>query len=143
MPGNIQSPTAELGEASCSLLSIFRGSLLSLSLSSIHSELCCQTVFLKPLWNGEEYPKPTTPQKRQLNFPIKVPNVYLRLLFSPDCQNTEISLCLNFRFAAAAASLQSCPTLYDPIDGSPPGSPVPGILQARTLEWVAISFSNA
>ena len=45
--------------------------------------------------------------------------------------------------AAAAKSLQSCFTLCDPIDGSPPGSPVPGILQARTLEWVAISFSNA
>ena len=45
--------------------------------------------------------------------------------------------------AAAAKSLQSCPTLCGPIDGSPPGSPVPGILQARTLEWVAISFSNA
>ena len=44
--------------------------------------------------------------------------------------------------AAAAKSLQSCPTLCDPIDGSPPGSPVPGILQARILEWVAISFSN-
>ena len=43
--------------------------------------------------------------------------------------------------AAAAKLLQSCPTLCDPIDGSPPGSPVPGILQARTLEWVAISFS--
>ena len=46
-------------------------------------------------------------------------------------------------YAAAAKSLQSCPTLWDPIDGSPPGSTVPGILQARTLEWVAISFSNA
>ena len=45
--------------------------------------------------------------------------------------------------AAAAKSLQSCPTLCDPIDGSPPGSPVPGILQARILEWAAISFSNA
>ena len=45
--------------------------------------------------------------------------------------------------AAAAKSLQSCPTLCDPIDGSPPGSPVPGILQARILEWVAISFSSA
>ena len=44
--------------------------------------------------------------------------------------------------AAAAKSLQSCPTLCDPIDGSPQGSPVPGILQARALEWVAISFSN-
>ena len=45
--------------------------------------------------------------------------------------------------AAAAKSLQSCPTLCDPRDSSPPASPVPGILQARTLEWVAISFSNA
>ena len=45
--------------------------------------------------------------------------------------------------SAAAKLLQSCPTLCNPIDGSPPGSPVPEILQARTLEWVAISFSNA
>ena len=44
---------------------------------------------------------------------------------------------------SAAKSLQSCPTLCNPIDGSPPGSPIPGILQARTLEWAAISFSNA
>ena len=49
----------------------------------------------------------------------------------------------NTTAAAAAKSLQSCPTLCDPIDGSPPGSPVPGILQVRTLECVAISFSNA
>ena len=48
-----------------------------------------------------------------------------------------------YNAAAAAKSLQSCLTLCDPIDSSPPGSPVPGILQARTLEWVAISFSNA
>ena len=54
------------------------------------------------------------------------------------------NLLLSTSYAAATAkSLQSCPTLCDPIDGSPPGSPVPGILQARTLEWVAISFSNA
>ena len=52
---------------------------------------------------------------------------------------------MEWKYAAAAAakSPKSCPTLCDPIDGSPPGSPVPGILQARTLEWVAISFSNA
>ena len=46
-------------------------------------------------------------------------------------------------WVVAAKSLQPCPTLCDPIDGSPPGSPVPGILQARTREWVDISFSNA
>ena len=50
---------------------------------------------------------------------------------------------LSLSLAAVAKSLQSCPNLCDPIDGSPPGSPVPGILQARILEWVAISFSNA
>ena len=52
-------------------------------------------------------------------------------------------LCIYFIYDAAAKSLQSCPTLCDPTDGSPRGSPVPGILQARTLEGVAISFSNA
>ena len=56
----------------------------------------------------------------------------------PQCKCT-----LELSAAAAAKSLQSCPTLCNPIDSSPPGSPVPGILQARTLEWVAISFSNA
>ena len=60
---------------------------------------------------------------------------------------TEIKYTLQEKAAAAAAaaakSLQLCPTLCDPIDGSPPGSPFPGILKARTLEWVAISFSNA
>ena len=54
-----------------------------------------------------------------------------------------LSVSVESAAAAAAKLLQSCPTLCDPIDGSPPGSPVPGILQARTLEWVAISFSNA
>ena len=59
-------------------------------------------------------------------------------------RHRERSVVPQLRSAAAAAkSLQSCPTLCDPIDGSPPGSPVPGVLQARTLEWVAISFSNA
>ena len=65
--------------------------------------------------------------------------VYLRLThFKSSIRQFKKTLA-----AAAAKSLQSCPTLCDPIDGSPPGSPVPGILQARTLEWVAISFSNA
>ena len=57
--------------------------------------------------------------------------------------NSPLNQSLIQSFAAAAKLLQSCPTLFDPIDGSPPGSPIPGILQARTLEWVAISFSNA
>ena len=58
-------------------------------------------------------------------------------------EEPEIKLPTSAAAAAAAKSLQSCPALCDPIDGSPPGSPVPGILQARTLEWVAISFSTA
>ena len=71
-------------------------------------------------------------------------------LHSPLQQETktEATFALNTAFlhaaaAAAAKPLQSCPTLHDPIDGSPPGSAIPGILQARTLEWVAISFSSA
>ena len=57
-------------------------------------------------------------------------------------QYTFYLLCRYFQHTSAAKSLQLCLTLWDPIDGSPLGSPVPGLLQARTLEWVAISFSN-
>ena len=66
--------------------------------------------------------------------------LYLDVIYR---QNTSISSIAFDAAAAAAKLLQSCPTLCDPIDGSPPGSPVPGILQARTLEWVAIAFSSA
>ena len=59
------------------------------------------------------------------------------------CMASETHQGVTTAAAAAAKSLQSSPTLCDPIDGLPPGSPVPGILQARTLEWAAISFSNA
>ena len=65
-------------------------------------------------------------------------------LFQRVNSSHEVAKALEFQLLIAAAkSLQSCPTLCNPIDGSSPGSPVPGILQARTLEWVAISFSNA
>ena len=75
----------------------------------------------------------------------------LRVMFETS-RNPSLSPTVGVRFvlpkedaaaAAAAKLLQSCSTLCNPIDGSPPGSPIPGILQARTLEWVAISFSNA
>jgi len=60
------------------------------------------------------------------------------------CRELNLVLCDDLEgWDAAAKSFQSCPTLCDPTDGSSLGSPVPGILQARTLEWVAISFSNA
>ena len=66
--------------------------------------------------------------------------MYIYVFFSTNCVCIYISIVCVY---AAAKSLQSCLTLCDPIDGSPPGSPIPGILQTRTLEWVAISFSNA
>ena len=73
----------------------------------------------------------------------KLSSVYYSI-YSADIHFSSVLLCFLPKFAAAAAkSLHSCLTLCDPIDGSPPGSPVPGILQARTLEWVAISFFNA
>ena len=66
------------------------------------------------------------------------------MLLQPYHSNSVLGILdYNAASAAAAKSLQSCPTLCDPIDGRPSGSPVPGILQARTLEWVAISFFNA
>ena len=76
-----------------------------------------------------------------------VPLIYISV-FVPYCLCTILSFKKNFFFKYKfiyfdAKSLQSCLTLCNPIDGSPPGSPISGILQARTLEWVAISFSNA
>ena len=77
-----------------------------------------------------------------------VSSAYLRLLIFllailiPAYDSSSPAFCMRYS-AAAAKSLQLCLTLCDPRDGSPPGSPIPGILQARTLEWVAISFSNA
>jgi len=68
---------------------------------------------------------------------------YICTIIWLEGQNFALNQTAAAAAAAAAKSLQSCPTLCDPIDGSPPGSPVPGILQARILEWVAISFSNA
>ena len=70
--------------------------------------------------------------------PVLCWNTYWNL----DCPMYKVNLPKDVMLCYAK-SLQSCPTLCDPIDGSPPGSPVPGILQARTLEWAAISFSNA
>ena len=72
-------------------------------------------------------------------------NIFLKLGLQPGLNGKkgEVFSPLYLFAAAAAKSLQSCPTLCDPIDGSPPGSPVPGILQARIMEWVAVSSSNA
>ena len=76
---------------------------------------------------------------------MEVHNIVQEAMIKTICKKKKCKKAkwLSAAAAAAAKSLQSCPTLCDPIDGSSPGSPVPGILQARTLEWVAISFSNA
>ena len=89
-----------------------------------HFTLVGMAIIKKSTVNSEE-----GMQKRELSYTV----------------GGNINWCSHYReqYAAAAKSLQSCPTLCDPIDISPPGSPIPGILQARTLEWVAIAFSNA
>ena len=111
--------------------------------------MCCHVWLLATTWTvAHRAPLsigfPTEEHWSGLPFPPlrDIPNPGIQPL-SPEspalagrCFTTELPV-------AAAKSLQSCPTLCDPIDGSPPGSPVPGILQARTLEWVAIAFSNA
>ena len=96
---------------------------------------------------------PALPRCRQILYhwatreaPSEIPT-HCTSLFSPcevlSALSQKLVVSTSEKTHAAAKSLQSCPTLCNPIDGSPPGSPVPGILQARTLEWVAISFSNA
>ena len=82
-------------------------------------------------------------EKRSVGLGIIHDSEYTSGLFLTFWFKTNFNNNHNWSAATAAKSLQSCPTLCDPIDGSPPVSPVPGILQARTLEWVAISFSNA
>ena len=99
-----------------------------------------------------EYPKARSPQCPEAEVPGGSGNLcvcvghrgggWVQAIIS-SFLSAWASLSRDFAAAAAAKSLQSGPTLCDPIDGSPPGSAVPGILQARTLEWVAISFSNA
>ena len=83
--------------------------------------------------------------KQQQLLTLVMSILLLLVLLYPLCliQVTYTHINAHLLSAAAAKLLQSCPTLCDPRDGSPPGSPVPGILQARTLEWVAVSFSNA
>ena len=94
-------------------------------------------------WISFPYPGRRKWQPTPLYFPWKVPGQKSLAGYSPRGLKRDHKSWTWLPAAAAAKSLQSCPTLCDPIDSSPPGSPVPGILQARTLEWVAISFSNA
>ena len=93
------------------------------------------------IWKSQQWP-----QNWKRSVFISIPKKGNAKECSNYCTIAHIShaskVMLKILQAAAAKSLQSCPTLCDPIDGSPPGSPIPGILQARTLEWVAISFSS-
>ena len=85
-------------------------------------------------------------QSPGLLFRLLITTNLLLILCLTEQNNPLIPICLGYNnnyWLAAAKSLQSCPTLCNPIDSGPPGSPIPGILQARTLEWVAISFSSA
>ena len=122
---------------------------------SNHLILCCPLLLLPSMFlrirvfSSESVFPITWPKYWSFSFSISPPNEYSGLIsFRMDWLDLlakAISRVFSNITAAAAAakSPQSCPTLCDPTDGSPPGSPIPGILQARTLEWVAISFSNA
>ena len=104
----------------------------SISPSNEYSGLISFTIDWFDLREVQEIlTSPPAPQFKSINSPA------LRLLYGPILTSTHAAA------AAAAKSLQSCPTLCDPIEDRAPGSPIPGILQARILEWVAFSFSSA
>ena len=137
---------------------IFQATVLewgAIAFSKNYSRDICKTIFQKilfPLLNSRKLNKNQIIMIKQilvtgLTFKCYWKKVwflvYWNIPFGTVSGIKWIEDKLRIQFAAAAAkSLQSCPTLCDPIDGGPPGFPVPGILQARTLEWVAISFSN-
>ena len=99
--------------------------------------LCPWGFFRQEYWSGWPFPSPGDLPKPGIG--PRSPNLQENSLPSEPPGNPRM-----LAAAAAAAQLrQSCPTLCNPVDGSPPGSPIPGILQARILDWVAISFSNA
>ena len=114
---------------------IFLGSKITTDGDCSHEIKRCLLLGRKVMTNLDSILK-----SRDVTWPTKV-HLVKAMVFPVvmyGCESWTIK-----KAAAAAKSLQLCPTLCDPIDGSPPGSPVPGILQARTLEWVAISLSNA
>ena len=114
---------------------LFLGSKITADGDCSHEIKRCLLLGRKAMTNLDSILK-----SRDITLPTKVhlAKAMVFPLVMNGCESYTIK-----KAAAAAKSLQSCPTLCDPRDGSPPGSPIPGILQARTLEWVAISFSNA
>ena len=138
LPGNLQwklvnslHTTTHLGEKAFQRLleNSFRGTGLQTTIRQVVSS--CPTCRLS---NPQEARRPQLAQPIQQRGTCPGEDGQMDFTRRPISQECA---------AAAAKSLQSCPTLCGPTDGSPPGSPVPGILQGRTLEWVAISFSNA
>ena len=111
---------------------IFLGSKITTDGDCSHEIKRCLLLWRKAMTNLDSILK-----SRDTTFPTKV--CLVKAMVFP----VVMYGCQSWTIKKAAKSLQSCPTLYDPIDGSPPGFPIPGILQARTLEWVAISYSNA
>ena len=117
--------------------------------------MCLSPLLPSVLWfNLTSLDSPSWLHSIHINsFPDTFYPLYTLVLLRPISHTWNLFISLSLSLSSfflsidpsitAAKSLQSCPTLCDHIDGSPPGSPVPGILQARTLEWVAISFSNA
>ena len=128
----------------CAVLSHFSRVWLFMTLWTIaHQAPLSMRFSRQEYWSGFLFRPPGSAQE-------SIPHLFRllhwqagSLLLAPPGKPHDSCLTYQVYAAVAAKSLQSCPTLCDPIDGSPPGSPVPGILQARTLEWVAISFSNA
>ena len=112
----------------------------------LHVTLCCRPLELITLRSAERLSPSATGQFYAKRGQVTTPNHTGKESWDQDRKSGACGLpgpAVAAAAAAAAKSLRSCLTLSNPIDGSPPGSPVPGILQARTLEWVAISFSDA
>ena len=115
---------------------IFGGSKITADGDYSHEIERCLLLGIKAMANLDSILK-----SRDITLPIKVPLVK-SMVFPVVMNGCESWTIKKAAAAAAAAPLQSCPTLCNPTDGSPPGSAIPGILQARTLQWVAISFSS-
>ena len=131
--------------SSYSRTDINQNSRLNLMNSLVVSRFCHVWLFATP-WTVARQAPLSMGFSRQGSWSVLLPSPSPGDLLDPGIEPTSLmspALAGGFFTAAAAAkSLQSCPTLRDPTDGSPPGSPVPGILQARALEWVAISFTT-
>ena len=139
------SPMHESGKWKVKVKLLSRVWLLATPRTAAHQSPPSMGFSRQQYWSGVPLPSPWYVYIHSINplvYGTNTHNVNLKI-FSNLYYISNLPIKYIHNQPAAAMLLQSCPTLCDPIDGSPPGSPVPGILQARTLEWVAISFSNA